>query len=90
MLGNYLVASFIVCTTKEGIQLNHQTALVLPTHKLFYGTKPLSVMSPENLKKCEIEIQPNQAYEAVTRPRPSRLATQVPAEPSPDYEALDH
>ena len=48
------------------------------------------VMSPENLKKCEIEIQPNQAYEAVTRPRPSRLATQVPAEPSPDYEALDH
>lgn len=47
----------------------------------------ISVMSPE---KCEIEIQPNQAYEAVTRPRPSRLATQVPAEPSPDYEALDH
>ena len=46
--------------------LTHQmTAYVCRTHKLFYGTKPptSSVMSPDNLEKCESQMQPNKAYE---------------------------
>ena len=39
------------------------------------------VTSLDGLKKSEIEMKPNQAYETVTRPQP---ATQVHTEP--DYE----
>ena len=35
------------------------------------------LMSPDKLKKREIEVKPNQAYETVTLPNPSRCETQV-------------
>ena len=50
---------------------------VLPWHLLSY----IVVTSLDGLKKNEIEMKPNQAYETVTRPQP---ATQVHVEP--DYE----
>ena len=40
-------------------------------------------MFPDKLKKNEIKMKPNQAYETVTRPQP---ATQVHTEPCPAYE----
>ena len=39
----------------------------------------------DNVENHEIEMQPNKAYETVTRPCSSR-----PAISKPDYEALDH
>ena len=39
----------------------------------------------DNVENREIEMQPNKAYETVTRPCSSR-----PAISKPDYEALDH
>jgi len=46
----------------------------------------LLLISAEKLKKCEIEMQPNQAYETVSRPCPSKSATQIHTEPCPAYE----
>ena len=55
------------------------------TKKFFHDTRYLTmlliVMSLGTLKKSEIEMKPNQAYETVVRPQP---ATQVHVEP--DYE----
>ena len=42
---------------------------------------------PDKLKKHEIEMKPNQAYETVTRPRP---ATQVHTKPCPAYGVVVH
>ena len=39
----------------------------------------------DNVENREIEMQPNKAYETVTRPCSSK-----PAISKPDYEALDH
>ena len=47
-------------------------------------------MSPDKLKKREIEMKPNQAYETVTLPSPSRCETQVHTEPCPAYEVVVH
>ena len=44
-------------------------------------------MFPDKLKRTEIEMTPNQAYETVTRPQP---ATQVHTEPCPAYEMVAH
>ena len=46
---------------------------------------PISALFPDKLKKHEIEMKPNQAYETVTRPRP---ATQVHTKPCPAYEVV--
>ena len=43
-------------------------------------------MSPDKVKKREIEMKPNQAYETVTLPSPSRRETQVHTKPCPAYE----
>ena len=40
-------------------------------------------MSTDKLKTCEVDMKPNQAYEAVSKPCP---ATQIPTEPCPAYE----
>jgi len=45
-------------------------------------------MSPDKVKKREIEMKPNQAYETVSLPCPSRPATQVHTEPCPAYEVV--
>ena len=45
---------------------------------IHYLTMFIVVMSVDGLKKREIEMKPNQAYETVTRPQP---ATQVHVEP---------
>ena len=50
-------------------------------HCICYLTMFIVVTSLDGLKKTEIEMKPNQAYESVTRPQP---ATQVHIEP--DYE----
>ena len=42
-------------------------------------------MSLDKLKKCEVEMKPNQAYETITRPQP---ATQVHTKPCPAYEIV--
>ena len=47
-------------------------------------------MSPDNLKKREIEMKPNPAYETVTLPSPSRCETQVNTKPCPAYEIVVH
>ena len=64
-------------------------------HPLLCKFQPESIFNvtflyADNLEKCEIELQPNKAYETVTRPCPSRHTLQVPVELCPDYEALDH
>ena len=45
-------------------------------------------MSPDEVKNSEIEMKPNQAYETVTLPRPSKSATHVHTEPCPAYEVV--
>ena len=51
-------------------------------------------MSPDELnheiemKKTEIEVKPNQAYETVTLPSPSRSAAHVHTEPCLAYEVV--
>jgi len=46
------------------------------------------LMSPDKVKKREIEMKPNQAYETVTLPSSSRCETQVHTEPCPAYEVV--
>ena len=46
----------------------------------------LYVTFSENLKKREIEMKLNQAYETVSLPSPSKPATQVHTKPRPAYE----
>ena len=46
------------------------------------------LMSPDKMKKREIEMKPNQAYETVTLPSSSRSTTQVHTEPCPAYEVV--
>ena len=43
-------------------------------------------MFPDKLKKNEIEMKPNLAYETVSLPHPSKLATQIHTKPCPAYE----
>ena len=50
----------------------------------------LLLMSPDKVKKREIEMKPNQAYETVILPSSSRSATQVHTEPCPAYEVVVH
>ena len=45
-------------------------------------------MSPDKVKKREIEMKPNQAYETVSLPSPSQPATQVHTKPCPAYEVV--
>ena len=47
-------------------------------------------MFADKLKKKEIEMKPNQAYETVTLPSPSRRETQVHTKPCPAYEVVVH
>ena len=47
-------------------------------------------MSPDKVKKREIEMKPNQAYETVSLPCPSKSATKVHTEPCPAYEVVVH
>ena len=46
------------------------------------SSSPISCFffSAEKLKKCEIEMLPNQAYETVSKPCPSKSATQIHTE----------
>ena len=53
-----------------------------------YFTSSLLVMSPDKVKKREIEMKPNLAYETVGLPSSSRSATQVHTEPCPAYEVV--
>ena len=46
------------------------------------------LMSPDKLKKGEIEMKLNQAYETVTLPSSSRCETQVHTKPCPAYEVV--
>ena len=46
------------------------------------------LMSPDKLKKREIKMKPNQAYETVTLPSSSRHETQVHTKPCPAYEVV--
>ena len=49
----------------------------------------LLLMSPDKVKKnSEIEMKPNQAYETVSLPHPSKPTTQVHTEPCPAYEVI--
>ena len=45
-------------------------------------------MFPDKLKKREMEMKPNQAYETVTLPSLSRHETQVNTKPCPAYEVV--
>ena len=45
-------------------------------------------MFADKLKKKEIDIKPNQAYETVTQPSSSRCETQVHTKPCPAYEVV--
>ena len=47
-------------------------------------------MSPDELKKREIETKPSQAYETVTLPSLSGSAVHVHTEPCPAYEVVVH
>ena len=55
----------------------HGTSLYLLTS---FISLYLLLKSAEKLKKCEIEMRPNQAYETVSGPRPSKSATQIHTE----------
>ena len=46
------------------------------------------LMSPDKVKNSEIEMEPNQAYETVSLPHPSRPAVQVHTKPCPAYEVV--
>ena len=48
----------------------------------------LLLMFPDEVKNSEIEMKPNQAYETVSLPTPSRSTTQVHTEPCPAYEVV--
>ena len=48
----------------------------------------LLLMSPDKVKEREIEMKPNQAYETVTLPNPSRSSAQVHTKPCPAYEVV--
>ena len=52
----------------------------------YYFVFILLLKCAEKLKKCEIEMRPNQAYETVSKPCPSKSATQIHTEPCPAYE----
>ena len=56
----------------------------------YFTSSSLLVMSPDKVKKREIEMKPNQAYETVSLPCPSKSATQVHTEPCPAYEVVVH
>ena len=45
-------------------------------------------MFADKLKKKEIDIKPNPAYETVTLPSPSRGETLVHTKPCPAYEVV--
>ena len=45
-------------------------------------------MFSDKLKKREMEMKPNPAYETVTLPSPSRCETQVHTKPCPAYEVV--
>ena len=72
------------------------TGLILVHKKCFHGTNLYLLTSfislyllripAEKLKKCEIEMQPNQAYETVSIPCPSKSAAQIHTELCPAYE----
>ena len=47
----------------------------------------LSFLSLDGLKKCEIEMKPNQAYETVTRAQP---AAKIHTEPCSAYGVAAH
>ena len=47
-------------------------------------------MSPDEVKNSEIEMKPNQAYETVSLPTPSKPATQVHTKPCVAYEGVVH
>ena len=68
---------------KEKILLCYSVFLYyLPTFSV------LLLMSPDEVKKREIEMKPNQAYETVTLPSSPRPATQVHTKPCPAYEVV--
>ena len=46
----------------------------------------LLLMFPDKLKRNEIEMKPNLAYETVSLPHPSKPATQIHTKPCPAYE----
>ena len=55
---------------------------------LYYLSECLLLMFPDEVKNSEIEMKPNQAYETVSLPHPSRSTTQVHIEPCPAYEVV--
>ena len=69
--------------------IHSTTHAVFPWYKLSVLTSSVSLylllMSAEKLKK-EIEMQPNRAYETVSRPCPSKSATQIHTERCVAYE----
>ena len=55
---------------------------------LYYLSLCLLLMFPDEVKNGEIEMKPNQAYETVSLPNPSKPATQVSTKPCPAYEVV--
>jgi len=55
-----------------------------------YANFVLLLMSADKVKKREIEMKPNLAYETVSLPCPSRCETQAHTMPCPAYEVVVH
>ena len=71
-----------VATLKKNPSMLQCTLYHFPTFSV------LLLMSPDKLKKREIEMKPNQAYETVTLPCSSKPATQIHPKPCPAYEVV--
>ena len=50
------------------------------------STSQFASLFPDKLKKNEIEMKPNLAYETVSLPHPFKPATQIHTKPCPAYE----
>ena len=90
-----LCTCWLLCTWYE--QYNTFVAIFQAEKKSFYGTVYFVLsfsmfasilMFPDEVKNGEIEMKPNQAYETVSLPSPSKPATQVSTKPCPAYEVV--
>ena len=87
---------YVVCTNSITACTTYTLELCTYLHGTMYwyltssSSFILLLMSPDKVKKREIEMKPNQAYETVILPSHSRSATQVYTEPCPAYEVVVH
>ena len=72
-----------------GVVYTHKTSYHGTVYQYFTSSS-LLIMSPDKVKKREIEMKPNLAYRTVSLPTSSRPATQVHTEPCPAYENVVH